>query len=212
VHAGPTADAYAIPVVRDLDRQFGGLKGYGTLLYDFSGVQFAEPYSTAIMAELQRRGVPFVVDVDGLVRQLGDDRRYDGTNARYRIFYRIGEEALETPANARRVAFHHGLDINEQYEMSRLKAQIADEMQAGRLQLTPFGRAALADGTFTVLAAGLRGDATAEDVFKSRQFTPGFENGILDIKPPWTARFRRYVELQRKFDREEVAVFVAPIG
>ena len=78
VHAGPTADSYAIPVVRDLDRQLGGLDQYGTLLYDFRGVQFAEPYSTAIMAELQRRGVPFVVDVNGLVRQLGENRRYDG--------------------------------------------------------------------------------------------------------------------------------------
>ena len=52
----------------------------------------------------------------------------------------------------------------------------------------------------------------AADVFKSRQFTSGFEDGALDVQPPWTARFKRYVELQRKWDREEVAVFIAPIG
>ena len=212
VQAGPTADSYAIPVVRDLDQQLGGLNHYGTLLYDFRGVQFAEPYSTAIMAELQRRDVPFVVDIDGLVRQLGENRRFDGTNAEYRIFYRIGEDTLETPPNATRVAFHHGLGLKEAYQMSRLKAQIADEMRAGRLQLTDFGRTAIAQGRYAVLAAGLRGDVTAEDVFTARQFTSGFEDGVLDVKPPWTARFRRYVELQRRWDHEEVAVFVAPIG
>jgi hypothetical protein len=88
VQAGPTADSYAIPVVRDLDRQLGGLNHYGTLLYDFRGVQFAEPYSTAIMAELQRRDVPFVVDINGPCAS-SQDQRYDGTNAHYRIFYRI---------------------------------------------------------------------------------------------------------------------------
>ena len=212
VQAGPTADSYAIPVVRDLDRQLGGLNHYGTLLYDFRGVQFAEPYSTAIMAELQRRGVPFVVDIDGLVRQLGENRRFNGTNAQYRIFYRIGEDTLETPPNATRVAFHHGLGLKEAYQMNRLKTQIADEMQAGRLHLTDFGRTAIAEGKYAVLAAGLRGDVSAEDVFKARQFTSGFEDGVLDVKPPWTARFRRYVTLQRKWDHEEVAVFIAPIG
>jgi hypothetical protein len=211
VHAGPTADSYAIPVVRDLNRQMGGVEQYGPLLYDFRGVQFAEPYSTAIMAELQHRGIPFVVDVDGLVRQLGEHRRFDGTNARNRIFYRIGEETLDTPPNATRVAYHHGLGIDEHYQMSRLKEQIADEMNAGRLRLTPFGEAAIANGQYAVLAAGLRGEASAEEVFRSRQFTSGFKEGVLDVRPPWTARFTRYVELQRKWDREEVAVFVAPL-
>ncbi len=211
-HAGPTADSYAIPVVRDLDSQLGGLKGYGTLLYDFHNVQFAEPYSTAIMAELQRRGVPFVVDVPGLVRQLGENRRYDGTNARYRILYRIGEDTLDPPPSLTEVAFHHGLGMKEHAQMNRLKAEIADEMDAGRLKLTAFGRAAIAQGRYAVLAAGLRGDASAADVFKSRQFTSGFEDGVLDVKPPWTARFKRYVTLQREWDRAEVAVYVAPIN
>jgi hypothetical protein len=211
VHAGPTADAYAIPVVRDLDSQMDGLEQYGPLLYDFRGVVFAEPYSTAIMAELQRRGIPFYVDVEGLVRQLGEERRYDGTNAQNRIFYRWGEDAGETPPGAVRVANHHGLGYQEHYQFNRLKEQIADELRAGRLKLTPKGERAIARGEYGTLARALRGDATAEEVFRSRQFVSAFRDGVLDVKPPWTARFRRYVELQRQWDREEVAIFVAPI-
>jgi hypothetical protein len=104
------------------------------------------------------------------------------------------------------------LGLKEAYQMSRLKEQIAEEMEAGRLQLTDFGRAAIAQGRYAVLAAGLRGEVTPEQVFKTRQFTSGFEDGVLDVKPPWTARFKRYVELQRKWDHEEVAVFIAPIS
>jgi hypothetical protein len=211
VHAGPTADAYAQPVVRDLDRQLNGLEQYAPLLYDFTGVQFAEPYSTAIMAELQRREIPFYVDVEGLVRQLGESRRYNGANARYRIFYRIGENSLSTPAGAKRVAFHHALGFDEHYQFSRVKEDIARELTDGNLRLTPFGRRAIARGDYAVLAAGLRGEASAEDVFKARQFVSGFREGVLDVKPPLTSKFTRYVELQRRWDREEVAVFVAPI-
>jgi hypothetical protein len=174
-------------------------------------VFFAEPYSTAIMAELQRRGVPFYVDVEGLVRQLGEERRYDGTKARNRIFYRWGEDAGETPPGAVRIANHHGLGYQEHYQFNQLKEQIADELRAGRLKLTPFGEREIARGEYAVLARALRGEATADEVFRTRQFGAAFRDGVLDVRPPWTARFRRYVELQRKWDREEVAVFVAPI-
>jgi hypothetical protein len=211
VHAGPTADAYAGPVVNDLDRQMDGLEQYGTLLYDFRGVFFAEPYSTAIMAELQRRGIPFVVDVEGLARQLGDERRYDGTNATHRIFYRWGEDALDTPAGARRVAFHHAFDVDDHYEFNVVKEQIADALRAGELRLTPFGERQIAAGRYAVLADALRDEASAEDVFRARQFVSAFNDGVLDVPPALVPVFERYVELQRKQDREEVAVFVAPI-
>jgi hypothetical protein len=210
-HAGPTADAFAMPVVRDLDSQMDGLEQYGPLLYDFSGVFFAEPYSTPIMAELQRRGIPFVVDVEGLVRQLGEERRYDGTNARYRIFYRWGEDAENTPPGATRIANHHALGVQEHYQFSRIKEQIADAVRAGQVRLTPKGERAVRSGEYQVLARALRGDASADDVFRSRQFVSAFRDGIIAVQPPLTARFRRYVELQRKWDKEEVAIFVAPL-
>jgi hypothetical protein len=174
-------------------------------------VFFAEPYSTPIMAELQRRGIPFVVDVEGLVRQLGEERRYDGTNARYRIFYRWGEDAENTPPGATRIANHHALGVQEHYQFSRVKEQIADAVRAGQVRLTPKGERAVRSGEYQVLARALRGDASADDVFRSRQFVSAFRDGIIAVQPPLTARFRRYVELQRKWDKEEVAIFVAPL-
>ena len=47
-----------------------------------------DPYGTTVTAELQRRDIPFVVEDEGLVRQFGPERRYDGTNARSELLLR----------------------------------------------------------------------------------------------------------------------------
>jgi len=162
--AGPGASTWAIPVMREVDRQLASVEGKGPLLFDFRNAVFAEPYSTPIMAELQRRGVEFVVDDRSLVRQLGPTREYDGDNARARIFYRLGDAALETPAGAERVAFHRGLSAAERRERHRLRAEID--------------------------LAGL--DEVEDD-------------------PVWADRLARFRELDRRWEWETIAVFVAPI-
>lgn len=71
---GPSADAWAIPIVRELVSQLGPLDDAGLVLVDLSVIRFAEPYSTPVMLELERRGVPFVVDDPIAVGQLGVGR------------------------------------------------------------------------------------------------------------------------------------------
>ena len=97
------ADRDVVASVRDLNRQMGAVEGRGTILFDPSGLPIFEPYTTALQAELQRRGVDYVVDLPGLVRQLGEEHTNRG-QANVRLFLRAGEEALAEQPGAERVA------------------------------------------------------------------------------------------------------------
>ena len=79
--AGPVADADRLDTTRSLMGQLGSFEGRGTVLYDTSTLGFAEPFSGPTFAELQDRGIPFVIAEDDhvSVRQLGEGQRDDGT-------------------------------------------------------------------------------------------------------------------------------------
>lgn len=119
---GPNLNLWAEPVLRDIDRQIAAHPPRGPLLTDFSNAFFLEPFSTPLLAQLQRSGVKFVTDDETQVRQVGPARRYDGHNARARIAYRQGDGATETPPGWRRIAFHAGLDARDRRELDRLRA------------------------------------------------------------------------------------------
>jgi len=113
---------WAEPVLRDLDRQISAHPPRGPLLVDFSNTFFLEPYSTPIMAQLQRSGVEFVTDNATQIHQVGPDRRFNGHNARARILYRQGNGALTTPVGEQRIAFHAGLSPAQREELDELVA------------------------------------------------------------------------------------------
>ena len=99
VVAGPVDQPEAWAGAEALREQLGPLEGTGTVFVDLEGIVFAEPYSWALMAELARRDIPFLVAGDGDVRQVGDNRRFDG-GADVRLFYRTGPEAAVVPPGA----------------------------------------------------------------------------------------------------------------
>lgn len=119
---GPAMNLWAEPVVRDLDHQLAARPPKGPLLMDFSNIAFLEPYSTTLLAQLQRSGVGFVTDQAGQLRQIGSARRFNGHNARARVLYRLANGATSTPAGWRRIAFHPGLDRADRSELDRLEA------------------------------------------------------------------------------------------
>jgi hypothetical protein len=127
---GPALNDWAEPVQRDLDAQLAARPPRGPLLADFTNTAFLEPYSTPLLAQLQRSGVEFVTDDPTQVRQIGTRRRYDGHNARARFVYRLGDAATRIPAGERRVAYHAGLDAGDRRELARLRA--ADVRSARR--------------------------------------------------------------------------------
>jgi len=76
---GPTADADAMPALRRLFAGLGPLADDAPVLYRTDNVRIFEPYSSAIHLELQNQGIEFRVIDEGLVRQLGNGRRADGS-------------------------------------------------------------------------------------------------------------------------------------
>jgi hypothetical protein len=101
---GPTESA---PLLDDALELVGGveaLEGRGTVLYDDSGLLFAEPFSGMTFAEMQDRGIPFVVENEGLIRQFGESRRDDGT-ADLRLWQVQGDDARDVPPGVVRLSY-----------------------------------------------------------------------------------------------------------
>lgn len=123
---GPSADAWAIPIVRDLVGQMDELDGSGLVLVDLSVIRFAEPYSTPVMLELERRGVEFVVDDEIAIGQLGPRRAHDAGDDVVRELRIVdGGAALDPEPGWERIAFVPGLDRAETAELAALEARRA---------------------------------------------------------------------------------------
>jgi hypothetical protein len=90
--SGPTAEFRTLPTMQRIEPQLEQLAGFDPVLYDISTLRIYEPYSSTMMMWLQERGIEFRVDDDGMVRQLGDARRADGSEPT-RIFQLEGVAA-----------------------------------------------------------------------------------------------------------------------
>lgn len=210
VGAGPADDDWAIPVVRELDTGMEALEGEGPLLIDMRGIRFAEPYSGPVMAGLQRRGIPFVVDDEGMVRQLGPARRA-GPDAQ-RLVIREGDATQLVPWGERRAVLVEGLGPGERAELDALEvAVLAHLAELGGVPLDERGRAALARGDLPVAAS--RPEVLTTDpgaLLASRELVFMVERDLLDLDGGAAADFERYAALQRTWDLETVALFLAP--
>jgi hypothetical protein len=199
---GPVADADAIPVVRELVRQLGALQDEGTVLYDTSGLRFAEPWTSSVMAALQERGIDFDVDDEGWVAQVGTSRRDHGA-AKVRVFVREGNAAEEVPKNTRRVAFVEGLEADQANELARLERQLIDLP----ISLTAAGRRARDAGG---LPSFVRASPTAEQLLSTGELSVLVRMDLVRVPPARSADVRRYADLRHRWDRHTVAVFVGP--
>ena len=207
---GPSADEWSIPVVRELGRQMTVLEGQGPLLVDLE-TAFDDPYGVAVMAELQRRGVPFLVDEPALVRQLGPARRFTGTNAQAVLFVRVGDDTRVAPPGARRTAIREGLTPGEQTELSTIKTRIADYIGNGRLHLTRRAEEVLRRLHPEVRRQSSGEDLDPEVLFESRALITLAEADLLGLDDEWARRFDRYADLQDRWDKETVALFLGPV-
>ena len=196
--AGPSASADSIPTVRTLVSQLGSLEGHGPLLFDMTGLRFAEPYSFSVIDDLDSRGVEIVFSDEGMVRQLGEARRFTGS-ANGRLFLREGDAAATDQPGATRVAIAYGLNADELRERDDLRSQISVFLASGQLRLGS------GSGREPPLPSDLQ------------QLLPGDQIGVLlsvdefALDSTWLPRFERYAELQRRWDIHTVAVFIAPL-
>jgi hypothetical protein len=209
---GPNAYRWAIPVARELGRQMAGLEGEGTLLVDLRDAGFDDPSGAAVLAELQHRGVQFVVDDPVLLRTLGSSRRFAG-DAQARLVVKTGDDARVAPPGARRVALHESLTAREQLELSHLKESIEEYIRDGRLQVTREVEAARQEGDpSTPRRESSSQDVDPEALLASRELVALVRVRGLVLDDRWERRFERYADLQTRWDKQRVAVFVGPLG
>jgi hypothetical protein len=90
--SGPTAEFRTLPTMNRIEPQLEQLDGFAPVLYDISTLRIYEPYSSTMMMWLQEREIEFRVDNEGMIRQLGEARRADGTEPT-RIFQLEGVAA-----------------------------------------------------------------------------------------------------------------------
>jgi hypothetical protein len=191
---GPNSQEYAIPAAHDIGQQMGSLEGRGPVLVDgLFRAGFADPYGAAMVAELQRRGIPF-----------------NGRNAKAALLLRTGAAADEVPSEGRRVARGGGLSAGGQRELSQLEAQIGKYVEEGRLRLNARGQAALDAGNLPTLAQVQGGGVDPRFLFETRELDVMIEQRLLVLDETWVGRFERYARLQRDRDRVTVALFVGP--
>src|SRR5215211_7903852 len=171
----------------------------------------ADPYGGTAVAELQRRGIDFVAHDPVLVRQFGPARRFDDDNAEAQLLLRTGDAARQAPPGSRRVALGEGLSVADRRELARLKTEIRDYIEAGRLRLNERGQAALRTGDLPKLVEFQRQGANPQPLFDSREVDVMIRRHYLALDGTWERRLERYADLQQRADLETVALFPAPL-
>jgi hypothetical protein len=209
--SGPSADAASIPTARLLVERLD-LGGVDAVLFDARGLRFAEPYSTVVLLELQRRDVDFRVDDEILARQVGTSRLVDNDDEPPlpRLLEREGDAALEPPPGAAVAARVRALTIEQKEELDALEQEVARRIADDGLVLNERGRRVQRENGLPALRdAGveLRDPApllgTAELIRIVRE-------DLADLDAADERTFRRYAELRHAWNTRTVALFLIP--
>lgn len=95
------------PVSAALRSQLGAVEQGRIVLVESDQVPFPDYFSWAIMSELDRQGIEFVVDTTDAARQVGP-RRYDTGSADMRLYVAVDEWSRATFAGTRQIAYADG--------------------------------------------------------------------------------------------------------
>jgi hypothetical protein len=164
---------------------------------------------------------------DGPIRQLGDRRRWTGTNAVARLVVVTGDRAVAVdpppPAEVRRVALHRGLGTRDRFDLLSLQEDLKAALRHGDLRLDDRGRRVAARGDLlSVDAHDPRGSIDADAALAVRDVPFGDHRRELvalireDLlapvaDPALAAELPRYVHLQQLWDDTTVAVMIEPL-
>ncbi|MFK7919517.1 MAG: hypothetical protein AB8G14_15690 [Ilumatobacter sp.] len=125
--SGPTADIATMPTMRRVEPQLEVLAAHQPVLYDVSTLLVFEPYSSTMMMWMQERGIEFRVDDEGMIRQLGEARRADGTEPTT-VFQLQGSTARTYSGPGCVVAESSGLSSADAQDVSELFTAAADQL------------------------------------------------------------------------------------
>jgi hypothetical protein len=210
---GPNSLEWAIPTLRTLDHQLGGLDPRHTLLIDEPFQHFGTPYAAGLMTELQRRGVPFVGKDPTLITRYGPGRRFDGHNASTALVMRTGNGALTTPPGTSRVALALGLGRRDREELVKLRSWVQTYVRRNGIRLSARGAQAVRVGELTMLVPkeGVQ-YPDVDTLLESGQLVSMVQAGDLVLPRSGRPRFDRYATLEQTWDRATVALFVGRLG
>lgn len=188
---GPTADRAAADT---LERTFDDLTDFrpeGSVRYAVDDLRPFEAWSSAVQMRLRELGVEFRVDDEGVVRQLGDRRRADGTEVTtVRQIERGAAVRYSGPACV--ISRASPFDPETEAEIDELIDAAADDLAAGRVGLdltdlpeelvASFERAVAgdADEAFVLVADGLLPFLAVEGRIVSS--TPAVEAAVADTE------------------------------
>lgn len=209
---GPSADAAAIPPTVELLRGLDRLDVAGPVLFDERGLRFAEPYSVAVMADLQRRGIEFRVADPVLAHQLGPSRHVEDRGALPRLVQRDGDASFTSPEEgAELVSRVVGLRPAERREMAALRTAIAEHVAGTGLRLDADGRALQRLGAYGAFAAA-DGPVVrdADGIIASGDLIRALREDVIHVDPAWRPRFERFAALQDRWNRHTVALWLVP--
>lgn len=219
---GTTAPAPSLDVARDLLHDVAAADLEGPLLVDCDEGTY-DPYCEPVMFELQRLGVPFVVRDDVEIRQLGERRRWDGSNAVATLRVVAGDFAIFTPDGAEQIVLHEGLDAAAKEELFFLREELKAAATDGELRLNERGLRVAARGDLdsarvTEASAELDPErlvAVRELPFGEhrRDLVAMVREDLLDLgdDADLAARLTRYADLQEQWDLQTVAVYRQPL-
>jgi hypothetical protein len=219
---GTTAPASTLPVARGLTEAVAAADLEGPVLVTCAEHVF-DPYCEAVMAELQRRDVPFVVDSVIALRQLGEGRRRDGTNAVADLTIVSGDFAVFPPDGVDVIALHQGLDEDERLELFVLRADLQQAIADGTLRLNERGRRLAREGALISAShtgpPGLDAERVVgvrDELFGAyrRDLVAMAREGLLDVgaADQWRVKLDRYADLQIAWDDDTVAAWLAPVA
>lgn len=208
VGSGPSRDEGAAQVMQRARPQMAALEDEGTLLIDFDKIRFGEPYTGPVMAELQRRDIPFVVEVESEVRQLGEARRLDGADQR--LVFREGSGVTDAPPGGRRVVYVEGLPDTERRQLDRLQREIAAHLSERGIRTGDLSETELPPALIDAIRSS--SDAASVDaLMRYRAIVALIDKDLLEVDLGWRTRFQRYAELQKRWDSGTMALFLAPL-
>lgn len=158
--AGPVAFYNSMPTLRRVLPELEQLRDVQPVLYDVSNLQIFEPYSSTVMMQLRELGIEFRVEDEGMVRQLGEERRADGTEPA-RIFQLQGAAAILGGGGTCLVVLASDLDADQQRHAIDLAEQIAAQIIDGSVTVDPVVADDDEEGYALLLDAAISGDESA---------------------------------------------------
>jgi hypothetical protein len=155
---GPVGDYGSMAAMRRVFPAVGVLEGYDPVLFRTDNINVFEPYSSTMMMRMQQLGIEFRVEDEPMVRQLGNNRRADGSEA-VTVFQLQGSPALLYDGPACTIALASALTEADEADVRATADDLAEALTVGMIRVDD--TAIAADEPFELLDAARQGDVGA---------------------------------------------------